>query len=164
MPDFDLDMIATAMNDSQMEAYLDPASGGVYFGDSGEILGDDGDVLEEIPEDWLEIPSAPSRIAYLDMEDFAELVSVDRIRVKLLRALEGRGSFRRFKDAVHNDPTEIGRIWGRYQDARTRLRAAEWLGEESLLTGADLDRTTSGIRATINALSALVSSWPPADE
>lgn len=74
----------------------------------------------------------------------------------------GPRAFRRFKDVVHNDLTEIGRIWGRYRDARAQLRAAKWLGEESLLTGDDLDRTTSGIRATINALSALVSSWPPA--
>lgn len=164
MPDFDLDMIATAMDDSQMEAYLNPASGGVYFGAYGEVLGDDGEVLEEIPDDWLEIPGTPSRVAYLEMEDFAELVSVDRLREKLLRALEGRGPFRRFRDVVHNDPTEIGRIWSRYRDARAQLRSAEWLGEESLLTGADLERTTSGIRDTINALSALVQSWPPADE
>lgn len=46
--------------------------------------------------------SPGSRSAYRDMADSTGTVPDTWLRARLLRALQGRGAFRRFKDAIHD--------------------------------------------------------------
>ncbi len=76
------------------------------------------------------------------------------MRERLLAALEGRGAFRRFRDAVHRE--EVGGRWGVYQEARQVLRVMEWLGATKLLpeaearaAAAEYERTLEEIRGEL---------------
>jgi predicted nucleotidyltransferase len=61
----------------------------------------------------------------------------------LARAIEGRGAFRRFKDALFEFP-ELRETWFKFHDVRMRRRAIEWLVDVKLVddvaVGAVLDQ------------------------
>jgi hypothetical protein len=81
------------------------------------------------PERYLLIPNEGSREAWEDMRDFAETVTIEAIRERLLDAIDGRGAFSRFRRVLerHDD---LRARWYAYS-AETRIgRAREWLAAE----------------------------------
>ena len=80
---------------------------------------------------YIRLPDADSREGYGDMEDYIETVKQQRLAEQLARAIHGRGAFRRFKDALLDDPQERER-WFAFQAARQRARALEWLESEGV--------------------------------
>ncbi|WP_257003914.1 UPF0158 family protein [Streptomyces sp. SA15] len=81
------------------------------------------------PERWLYVPALGSRAGYRDMELFIDGLGDAALADRLRIALGGRGTFRRFKDALARDE----RSWRRYHrfcDERQRGRARAWLAEE----------------------------------
>jgi hypothetical protein len=65
------------------------------------------------------------------MAEFAGTVRDVRLRDRLEVALDGRGAFRRFKNALLDFPAERKR-WFAFRDERLRTVAREWLEEEGI--------------------------------
>jgi hypothetical protein len=51
----------------------------------------------------------------------------------LLRAIQGKGAFRRFKDRMHEDYLDLLPAWHAFQSSRAKRRAIEWLVDNSLI-------------------------------
>ncbi|MDT4970714.1 MAG: hypothetical protein QOG22_857 [Pseudonocardiales bacterium] len=94
-----------------------------------ESLDDDAD-NDDDPDRWLHVWPAGSRRAYDDMVDFTATRTDQRLRERLDRALDGRGAFRRFKDALFDWPGDR-EDWFAYSEDRRRGRAREWLAGAS---------------------------------
>ncbi|MGN6607168.1 MAG: UPF0158 family protein [Jatrophihabitans sp.] len=92
---------------------------------------DEEDEDEDAPKDdgrWLYVESYGSRYAYRDMVDFAATRSDERLRRRLEFALDGRGAFGRFKDALFDRP-EDREEWYDFSEDRRAGRAREWLAD-----------------------------------
>jgi hypothetical protein len=106
---------------------LDLANGEVWpdsvFDDSDDLDDDDED-----PDRWLYVWPEGSRRAYRDMVDFIATRESRALAARLERALEGRGAFRRFKDALVDWPDDR-EDWFVFSEDRRRGRAREWLAD-----------------------------------
>jgi hypothetical protein len=80
---------------------------------------------------FLIVPSMSSNEAYADMEDFTATVEDDVLHDLLVRALDGRGAFRRFKNVLLSYPDERQR-WFDFRDERMRQRVLDWLAEKGI--------------------------------
>ena len=129
--DIDVTGIADALGDSGGETawWFDPSTGQIEMRlpTWSEFAVDDDDEYDD-PRDrgLIEIEAEGSRAAYRDMVDFAEAVGDRVVSERLLRELEGRGAFRRFRDAVHDLP-EVSERWVPYSKACAESRAIHWL-------------------------------------
>jgi hypothetical protein len=52
---------------------------------------------------------------------------------RLLRAIHGKGAFRRFKDELHEEYPDLLAAWYAFRDARAQRRAVQWLADNSLI-------------------------------
>ncbi|MEV5571811.1 UPF0158 family protein [Spirillospora sp. NPDC052269] len=66
---------------------------------------------------------------FRDMRDFADSVTDAGLQARLLRALEARGSFRRFRDVLHDFPEQLTH-WSLFSGERELGRARLWLARE----------------------------------
>ena len=71
----------------------------------------------------------PSWVWYHDVADFADGIAGQR----LARAIQGLGTFRRFKDELHDEYPDLLPAWYAFRDARARRRAVQWLADNSLI-------------------------------
>jgi hypothetical protein len=78
------------------------------------------------PDHWLHVSSFGSGAAYHDMVAFTATRTNRVLATRLERALEGRGSFRRFKDVLSSWPDDREE-WFAFSEDRRRGRAREWL-------------------------------------
>ena len=131
----DVEEIATALADQtdyEHRWMLDPRTGQVTFWTSD--TGIDGENPVEIEElDLIPIDPIPSYVWYQDMADFAEGVSDDAARRRLVRALQGRGAFRRFKNELYEHHPELISPWHALRDVRAKRRAVDWLLDQDLI-------------------------------
>jgi hypothetical protein len=67
------------------------------------------------------------------MADLADGISDQRAGRSLARAIEGKGAFRRFKDRLHENYSELLPAWQAFQSARAKRRAVQWLVDNSLV-------------------------------
>jgi hypothetical protein len=72
------------------------------------------------------IPKQDSREGYRDMEEFIWALDDDHLREVLETAIQGRGAFRRFRDALYRHP-DTEAAWFAFRDARERNRMIDWL-------------------------------------
>ncbi len=151
----DLGELCMALEDNSPEHgwWLDPRSGELElwaeFGDPPE---------EEHPEErgLVLVDPVGSDEAYADLEDFAEAVSDPRARDLLLRAITGRGAFRRFKDTLLEFPG-LREAWFGFHDARLERRAIVWLADRDLVQADAAERALAA-----QAEPALpISNGPP---
>lgn len=105
--------------------------------DDTEESGDDEDDVEE---HWLRVHCEGSRAGYRDMERFIELVEDAPLAARLERSIQGRGAFRRFKDALEDWPDLLERWYG-FTDERHRGRARAWLAAEGYAPDPNRDRS-----------------------
>lgn len=68
---------------------------------------------------------SPARV-FAAMTEFAEETEDDQLRNKLRLILDGKGSFRRFKDALEPYPT-VKKFWYAFNAKKARLEIGEWL-------------------------------------
>lgn len=135
-PDWDSFEFAFNCADLELRSYYDTVTGevcvtGPFEDDPGERERIDAD-----PGRYLEIGHLDAREEHGWMEEFAaEEVADARLRDRLLRALVGRGSFRRFKDVLLSAPVERER-WFRYRDRRFKRSMERWFVEHDLAVGA----------------------------
>lgn len=143
----DLDELAMAMEDHDPEGtwYLDLTTGDVNrWSDYEDDALDDEDIRPEMrpfvafmrdepdadPDRFEEVPTIESHRAFDRMAAFTARVEGHDAHQRLVRALEGRGPFRRFKDALEEFP-ELKKRWhaehGRFlaEEARDWLEALE---------------------------------------
>jgi hypothetical protein len=79
------------------------------------------------------IDPLPSYVWYEDMADFAEALSDDRAGRRLMRAIDGKGAFRRFRNELHEEYPELLPAWYAFRGTRAVRRAVEWLAENSVI-------------------------------
>ena len=75
------------------------------------------------------MPGEGSRDAYRDMADFTAELTDQRVRGDLAAALEGKGAFRRFQDALNRHDTYRVR-WRVFSTERRSGRARAWLANQ----------------------------------
>ena len=75
-----------------------------------------------------QIPKAEPREGYEDMEAFVATVEDEHLAELLKIAINGKGAFRRFKDALLRYPEERER-WFQFKGDRMWKRAREWLDD-----------------------------------
>ena len=131
----DLEEIASALSDQTDYDHrwlINPETGEISFwtADSG-IDGDTPVDLDDL--DLIPIDPLPSDVWYQDMADFAERISDEAAARGLMRAIHGKGAFRRFKDELHQSHPNLVQVWHRFRDTRALRRAVEWLVDNSLV-------------------------------
>jgi hypothetical protein len=131
----DVDEIATALSDQtdyEHRWLIDPNTGQIAFWTSD--TGIDGKNPVELDElDLIPIDPLPSHVWYQDMADFAEGVSDESVGRRLGRAIRGRGAFRRFKDELYEEHSELVPAWHAFRDLRAKRRAVQWLLDQGLI-------------------------------
>ncbi|HST58944.1 MAG TPA: UPF0158 family protein [Longimicrobium sp.] len=140
----DIDQLTTALSDHDSEWVLDLQTGEVLMkewvrdpklrGDMGLVLDEPGDEEEDDDGDFDPLESErfvavypiPSNEGFRWMERFAASQENDRVRERLLDALDRPRPFRRFRDTL----AELGPVrdaWHRYEEERLREEAEAWL-------------------------------------
>jgi hypothetical protein len=121
--------------------------------ETGEVLIDCPDYpLEIIPNEeaenyeeleiefdrrYLQIPQEGSGAGYQDMVDFIETVEDERLRDLLGVAVQGKGSFGRFKDVLHRSEYDLElNLWRAFSDKCEYDRVVEWLTANGFTIGA----------------------------
>jgi hypothetical protein len=105
----DLDGIATALadrTDYDRCWLIDPQTGEIVIWTPD--TGIDGQTPVDLDElDLVGIHPLPSWVWYQDMADFAKGITDERAGRRLLRAIQGKGAFRRFRDELYADPSRL---------------------------------------------------------
>ncbi len=93
-----------------------------------ETLDSIEDVLEVLLNErrYVRIPERDSADAFKTMRAFAETVKNESLKRSLISALNGRGAFRRFKDALLEDKKERKR-WHGYNALHMKKVIKKWL-------------------------------------
>jgi uncharacterized protein YciI len=118
---------------------------GVFdFGERPRELDEDNDAYD--PDRWLFF-WPDSREGYRDMEDFAAAVNDGGLRDRLMRALDGRGAFRRFRDVLDSAADVHLRRWYVFRDERALGRARVFLAEEGYRSAPTNTNTNTGAPA-----------------
>lgn len=129
----DLSELAEELGDPlEPEGALDLVTGEVYPGallDEAEV-GDDAVDVESEPERWLPLIRFDSRDQWNDMAEFAARQTDRRLRERLEAAIEGKGAFRRFRDATYDDG--VVEQWRLFGDDRAIGRARAYLAEQGI--------------------------------
>jgi hypothetical protein len=80
---------------------------------------------------YLRIDPVSSREQYRWMERFIPMVDEPELRRKLTQAIDGKGAFRRFKDALMSYATDRER-WFAFRSERLRAFMEAWLGAHAI--------------------------------
>jgi hypothetical protein len=126
----DLEMALTS-DPGEWTCYLDLETGAVRMVPRGGLEDDDGLSEDEIDEALnvgrlVHVEPLGSRVEYQWMAEFTGTVRNARLRDRLEVALDVRGAFRRFKNALLDFPAERDR-WFAFRDQRLHAAAREWL-------------------------------------
>ena len=107
------------------ENYLDLHTGTVWLHTMTDFgVADDLDIDFSDDTRWLFVLGEGSHEAYRDLQRFIGTVDDDDLAAQLAVAIEGRGTFGRFRSALERDPAEFTR-WHRFDaDAWLGTRAA----------------------------------------
>jgi len=84
------------------------------------------EILLDENERYIRIPERESSLAYKSMSEFIDIVTDPDLKEKLSAALDGKGAFRKFKDALTNHPKERKR-WHGYNAKVMKREIIEWL-------------------------------------
>jgi hypothetical protein len=138
----DIDAVTRALDDHDpdREHFLALEEGSVWtfvFSEATDETRDSREaILAELGQTHLRIPSQTPQEAFEEIEDFVEGMEDPKIQDELFLALEKRGAFRNFREALLRHPEEHRRWRARRREAsRRRLEAflaslglTEWAG------------------------------------
>jgi hypothetical protein len=155
----DLTAVSEALGDASDETawWYDPATGEVEM-HVPDWAGLDDEDDDPSARGLVPIEPVPSR----DMVDFAESVADAHPSDLLVRALEGRGAFRRFRDTLHEFPI-LGEHWHTYARAAGERRAIDWLVDWNHVDPADAETERAARTATMAAVLTAISSSDAAE-
>jgi len=131
LSEVDLNALSHALDDSDpdREHFLDLETGSlwtfVFSEATDEIRNRHHDRLND-PKRWLRVPSRTSQQEYEEIEDFVESLPEDEVQDGLFRALERRGAFRNFREALMERP-EVRQQWLAASKRRSRERLDAFL-------------------------------------
>lgn len=108
---------------------------------ASDMLNDD-EIQDPEQRGMVPVEPLPSNQSYRDMHVFAAQVREPRARELLLRAIEGRGAFRRFKDTLLEFP-ELRAAWFDFHGKHMNRRAIEWLLEQGFVSERNAARATA---------------------
>jgi hypothetical protein len=132
----DLEEIANALADQtdyEHRWLINPQTGEIAFWTTD--TGIDGQTPVDLDElDLVCIDPLPSWVWYQDMADFADAITDEQAGHRLLRAIQGKGAFRRFKDELHDAYPDLLTPWYAFRNARAQRRAVQWLADNSLIS------------------------------
>ena len=98
--------------------------------DGDEIIGDEDDDVDLESEDYVQLPDRFDIDEYRMMQRFCMQVADERVRERLLRAIEGSGAFGRFKGLVRQvDQLDA---WHAYREAAYEEIAVQWLRDNEI--------------------------------
>ncbi|MFW2335365.1 UPF0158 family protein [Ilumatobacter sp.] len=163
MATVDLTAVAEALGDASGETawWYDPGTGEVEMR-APDWTGVDDEDDNPSERGLVPIEPAPSRDAYRDMLEFAESVTDAHASDLLVRALEGRGAFRRFRDTLHEFPN-LHEQWHTYARAADERRAIDWLVDWNHVDPADGETEHAARTATMAAVLTAISSSDAAE-
>lgn len=125
---------AVERNAPDTESFLDTRTGEVI------TLVENGPNVEELRakvlsggDIFLRVEPASSREQYKWMERFVAGVAEPTLRERLIISIDGKGAFRRFKDALLNFPVERER-WFAYRGELLHWHIQEWFARDGLTT------------------------------
>jgi hypothetical protein len=125
----DLDALRRALedHDPDREHFLRPADGSLWtfvFSEASDETRARYEEVRDAAADWVRVPSVSAQEAFEEIEDFVEDVGDAAAREGLFQALERRGAFRNFREALLQLPEEHRR-WRslRREAAQRRLDA-----------------------------------------
>lgn len=136
-----LSMLEMALNDNSYTAdwYFDKEENEVTFITEFDDLEEEEELKELVEEDedgvrFIYIQPAPSSEGWQEMKNFIldQEDLDDTVQSLLLRAIQGRGAFRRFDDAI--DDAGIRDRWFARKNRLERERALQWLRDQELIT------------------------------
>ncbi|MBK6846860.1 MAG: hypothetical protein IPG96_04680 [Proteobacteria bacterium] len=123
---------ACERNAPGLHSYLDRTSGAVLVVVDGAPEDEETrHRLATCPERYLRLQPASSRAQYEWMEAFVATVTEPGLRDRLLVATDGRGAFRRFKDALIDYPAERER-WFVWRSALLHAHIRGWFLQQGL--------------------------------
>ena len=138
----DLEQVGIALADQNGYEHrwlINPQTGEIAFWTAD--TGIDGQTPVDLDElDLVCIDPLPSWVWYQDMADFAEGITDERAGSRLLRAIQGKGAFRRFKSELHAEYPHLLTAWYAFRDARAQRRAVQWLADNSLINDDSASR------------------------
>jgi hypothetical protein len=132
----DLDLLSSELEgdpDLSTGGYVDLRTGDVWNDDATDpmMVGDDAAIdVEQEPDRWLRFERIGPRDGWLDMAAFAERQRDEALRQRLVRALEDKGAFRRFRDLVHAE--HLAEPWNTFSTDRRLGRAREFLAGQGI--------------------------------
>ena len=124
---------ALAMGDA-FRSWLDRQTGEVLTVCEFERMEEDDPTREAIEADparYLELPAETSRDGWAQMAEFVATVRDRGLRERLERSLQGRGAFRRFKDAVQE--AGVAQAWYAFQGLEQGRALARWLRDHDIV-------------------------------
>jgi hypothetical protein len=104
----------------------------LVFADRYDDVEEDEDEAAVDVQEWTNVAhiESGSRAGWYDMADYAELQPDYNIADRLRRAIEGRGAFRRFREAV--DQLDLVDDWIEFTNDRELGRARQFLAEHGV--------------------------------
>lgn len=125
--------IAFERNSPELQSYIDRESGEVLVIVDGH--NEDEELRRHILEDterFIKIEPAASKEQYRWMERFVASVQEPQLRDHLLLSIDGKGAFRRFKDALLNYPQERER-WFNFRANLLHFHINQWFATKGLI-------------------------------
>lgn len=130
LSDLDLDSISRALDnhDPDQEHFLDLGDGSVWTfvvsESTDETRQRHREVVAGLGRTHARIPGLTAQQAFEEIEDFVEEMAEPTTREALFRALERRGAFRNFREALLQHPEEHRRWRSRRRESSRRRLAA----------------------------------------
>jgi hypothetical protein len=113
--------------------YLDLRTGDVWNVDAADpmVVGEEVAIdVDDEPDSWLRFERIGARAGWRDMAAFAERQRDGGLRLRMDRALEGTGAFRRFRDLV--DAEGLADQWVAFLTDRRIGRARQFLADHGI--------------------------------
>lgn len=150
MDKFDIEQLIWAMSSPDDEFRLNIATGEIRASPSGEPLDDE--------DGWVYVTDVVGDHDLHDMLAFAEQIDDRRVREEIRRALDGRRPFRAFRDIVCHHPTEIGRLWSPFQEARRTPRVIAWLEDVGAIDDDEARTRLAAAKAALEQVNARIAA------
>lgn len=131
LSDIDMNALSHALDDSDpdREHFLDLENASLWTFVFSEATDETRNRHEGVLSDsgrWHRVPSRTTQQTYEEIEDFVESLPEDRVQDGLFRALERRGAFRNFREALMEHP-EVRQQWLSVSKKRSRDRLERFL-------------------------------------
>lgn len=135
VPDWESFEFALESASPETQFYYDTVTGEVHL--TGPFEDDPGERerIDSDPRRYREVDPLGSTAVHAWMECFVDGLLDTPLREQLRRALQGRGSVRRFKAALQAAPVERA-AWFRYHQQRLQRSIERWFDDHEVPVGA----------------------------